>query len=367
LAAPISSSAFQIGNGLTGITALAAGRGMGMAKPANASSKNKSKNKSTTSPSSWSSSTTTTPIFNVNASLIRLEKRYEELQRAVAKAMASSDDDTSSETITTTEYIVAARALGHIDDWVPIAQLCVARPLQGDGQQKDNNEHSNNNNEYAAASSSSSSSSLLIHLVSQYCRELSQVAVIGSTRFQSIPRTLLQYAIEPETSFHKFVYDPVVKGNLEQVEGEIMTKAMAKQVLELEDLPDANGSTSQDDKSRLKSAYRKKSFQYHPDRFIGQDLSEEIASANAMEYSRVQRAYETLVSGAGGGTTGSSWYASLGGRARNEFRGPLDLIPIATAVESVIQQKVDSALIGLNPSIVQQFVARSHQLSSARK
>lgn len=200
-----------------------------------------------------------------------------------------------------------------------------------------------------------------------YRRELSHVAIIGSPRFQSIPRPLLQYAVEPEPSFRKFVYDPVVRGDLEKVEGEIMTRAMAKQVLELEDLPDANGSISPDDKSRIKSAYRTKSFQYHPDRFIGKDQSAAEAVANANAYSRVQRAYETLVSGAGGGTLGSSWYASLGGRARTDFMGPVELIPMAEAVESVQGRNVESALMGLEPSVVQEFLARSLQMSNARK
>jgi hypothetical protein len=349
---------------------LAAGRGMGMAQPdtvaGSPSNKKKSKKqssssssaKSSSSSSKFTASTGTSAVFNVNAALAQLAKRYEELEKAAdtAMALASGDEDSA---IVLSEYVVATRAAGYVDDWVPIAQICVSRGKQNAG--------SDTTTTTSDRDGADVSPSLLSSVVSQYCRELSQVAIAGSPRFQSIPRPLLQYAVEPESSFRKFVYEPVVRGNLEQVEGDIMTRAMAKQVLELEDLSDANGSTSLDDKSRIKSAYRQKSFQYHPDRFIGKDQSAEQAAFNADAYSRVQRSYETLVSGAGGGTNGSSWYASLGGRARTDFRGPIELIPIAKAVESSVQGNIESALVGLEPAVVQEFLARSQQVSNTRK
>lgn len=295
---------------------MVAGRGMGAVKP---------KKKNTKKKVAKSSSE-----FNVNASLLRLEKRYEDLQKAAAKVLASEDDVG----VVTSDYIVATRALGHIDDWVPIAQICIAR----DGED---------------------ASHLLPAVVSQYCRELSKVATVGSTLFQSIPRHLFQYSVETEASFHKFVYDPIVQGNLEQVEGEVMTKAMAKETLELKDLEEYNDN---DRKSKIKSAYRKKSFELHPDRFVGKDQSPDEAASTAIAYSRVQRAYETLSSGVVGS---SSWYASLGGRARTDFWGPIELMSLSVAAERT--KGTDSALLGLDSAIVQQFVARSQQVPSDRK
>lgn len=269
--------------------------------------------------------------LNVNASLLRLEKRYEELQKAAAKTLASEDEDGA----VTSDYVVATRALGYIDDWVPIAQICIVREDESDNVP------------------------VLPAVISQYCRELSKVAATGSTLFQSIPRHLFEYSVETEASFHKFVFDPIVQGNLEQVEGQVMTKAMAKEILELEDLSEVN---DRERKSKIKSAYRKKSFEFHPDRFVGKDLSPDETTTAANAYSSIQRAYETLSSGVVGS---SSWYASLGGRARTDFIGPVELLPLGVASEIAIG--AESALLGLDPAIVQQFVARSQQVSSSRK
>lgn len=325
---------------------------MGMAKAKNGSKKNGEK-------SSSSSNSNNTP-FNVNASLARLEKMYDSLTKANAKALQKNDDDddddaaaSSSTTasggddtdIVTTEYVVAARAAGHVADWVPIAQFCLARTAQ------------------QAARSDGVSDPLIRASVSYYCREFSHVATLGSRVFQSVPRNLLQYSVETMDSFHKHVYEPAVQGKNEGVNnGNVMTKEQARLVL---NLVNSNNNTTgsngviDDDKSEIKKRYRALSFEWHPDRFVGTDrTSEEIESA-VERYSRIKLAYDTLNSGVR--DEGKSWYQSLGGKARTDFIGPLQLLPLDAAKEVLEASGVATAISGMCPKIVQGFVTRSQQ------
>lgn len=75
------------------------------------------------------------------------------------------------------------------------------------------------------------------------------------------------------------------------------------------------------------------------------------------EFARVKQAYETLLS-AGLRHQDASWYESLGGRARTDFRF-VNLQPIAEAQQIVKSHGIQTALIGLSPSLVQNFVART--------
>jgi len=303
--------------------------------------------------------------FNVNASLLRLEKNYDDLARAAAKNLRKErhEDDDDNDDIVTTEYVVAARAHGYVSDWVPVAQICLARPAslvhEGDGV----------------------SDPLVRAAVSCYCRELSLVASQGARVFQSVPRNLMQYAVETEDSFHKHVIcavedDPRASsknGSRGKQDGEPsttkMTKQEARQVLQLPD-----GTSTTDDKSEIKQAYRKLSFQFHPDRFARgaaaaatAEQSQAQVQESADQYTRIQLAYETLTSGLRGASSSLSWYESLGGRARStDFLGPIELWPLAKAQDILQQQAalVESAVVGLDPDLVQGFVTRANSQQS---
>jgi len=269
--------------------------------------------------------------FNVNASMLRLEKKYDELTKAAAKNLRKEyeeDDD-----IITTEYVVAARAPGHVSDWVPIAQICLARPstLVSDGV----------------------ADPLVQAAVSCYCRELAFAASLGARVFQSVPRNLMQYAVETSDSFQKHVLaveeqPPSSKNGIEPR----MSKQEARTVLQLEE-------GSSDEKSEIKQQYRKLSFALHPDRFVGTERSEADIQVSKEQYARIQQAYETLSSGVRNGVE-SSWYQSLGGRARTDFVGPIELVSMSKAQE-MMPAVVESALAGLEPDFVQSFVTRSQQ------
>jgi len=263
--------------------------------------------------------------FDANASLIRLEKRYNELMINAAKQMAKDDDEvigaTTDETITS-EYVVVARskAKGGVADWVPFAQICLSRP---------ESEFDNSKEVFQA-------------VISTYCRELSHLAAFGAPVFSTVARSDLQYGIEPVDSFHKHVFEAVIEGAVEQD----MTKSLARETLGL--------GTSESDKAIIKQAYRKLSFSLHPDRVEG---NEEEKEAAAEQFGRVKLAYDTLMSGIR--QEGVSWYESLGGRARTGFVGPISLLPMSAAQEQMTQRKAEAAMVGLSTDIIQTFVARN--------
>ena len=209
--------------------------------------------------------------FDVSASLSRLEKRYDEVMLQMSKQMAKNDEDPrwassvdDGEEFITSEYVITARAEKKkgVHDWVPIAQLCISYP---------ESMYDSESKEFAEAA------------VSSYCREISYVAGMGAPVFQSIARNDVEYATEPVESFYKYVYESVVEENKDR---ENMSKAEAREILGLEDEPSA-------DKNQIKQAYRKLSFQLHPDRV---DESSDAAES-ASRFEKVQLAYETLSSG----------------------------------------------------------------------
>jgi len=309
--------------------ALFAGMGMGATK-SKKGRKNKNKSKA-------SSSTQ----FDVSASLIRLEKKYDELMLDVAKELKKEEEEAESYSsyrsgeieMITSEYVIAARASsrkGSIPDWVPIAQLCLKRP----------------ETEYTEGASDA----MVQTAISVYCRELSHLAAIGAPVFSTIARNDLQYSVESVDSFHKFVYDDVVEGKATKNSDQTMTKAEARETLGL--LKDCE-NISDITKSDIKQAYRKLSFELHPDRFKG--TPEECKEATN-QFGRVKLAYDTLSSGVR--EEGKSWYESLGGKERTGFVGPVNLLPIGAAQETMNRHKAEGALCGLDPEMVQTFVAR---------
>lgn len=280
--------------------------------------------------------------FDVNASLMRLEKRYDEILRANAKAI-QSDDDVDQDDIATTEYIIAARSAKASDaksvaDWVPVAQICIARPLRD------------------AESSEGVADDSVQAVVSHYCREIFHAATLGSPMFRSLPRNEIQYSVETLDSFHKHVYETIVdrKKESNKVEGEAMSKIEARVVLKLED--------DVDDMSIIKQAYRSLSFELHPDRLVMKDMCPEEVRSASKEYARVKLAFETLSSGVR--KNQGSWYESLGGRARTDFL-PISLMSLEKAKDYMRRVKMESAVVGLDSEIIQTFVIRNQAASKS--
>jgi hypothetical protein len=257
------------------------------------------------------------------------------------------DPPTASPSMLTSEYVVAARTAVPksttlnqqqqqqqqqprrvVPDWVPIAQLCLRRP----------------ESEYQDGASDE----MVQIAISAYCRELYHVAVFGAPVFSTMARNQLQYSVESVESFRKYVYEEVVEGKSNQNKDETMTKAEAREILRL---TNTNPDTTTGD---IKQAYRKLSFDLHPDRFQGTPTECEHAT---QQFTRVKLAYETLSSGVRG-QEGISWYESLGGRARTGFVGPINLLPLVAAQEHMTGRKAEGAITGLDPTLVQSFVAR---------
>jgi hypothetical protein len=182
--------------------------------------------------------------------------------------------------------------------------------------------------------------------ISLYCREISQAAVFGSPKFRDVPRQDMLYSYESVDSFHKYVYD-----NIKGFKGDgTMTKAEARRVLKLED--------NVSDMTEVKQSYRKLSFQLHPDRFVGVDRTDEEETLHNHEFSQVKMAYETLSSGNVNGSRGS-WYQSLGGRSRTDFSGAIDLRSIDEARALLDAARQETAIVGLDPDLVQMFIVRN--------
>jgi hypothetical protein len=264
--------------------------------------------------------------FDVNASISRLEKKYDELMLASAKKIARDDEDPrwasadANEDKITSEFVVAARSQSKrgVDDWVPIAQICIAYP----------------ESEYQPESKE-----ILESSISSYCRELSHVASFGAPIFSTVARSDIEYSAEPTDSFHKFVYDAVV----EEGDNKTMSKKAAREILELDD--------KSSDRSEIKKAYRSLSFKLHPDRISGKDSDE-----SSTNFEQVQLAYETLTSGIR--EENKSWYESLGHRSRTDFH-KIILSSLTDAKRKLKEKNISAAMIGLDPDLVQSFVARN--------
>ena len=336
--------------------AAAGGGGMGMATKPKGKNKGggggkKDKKKSSSQP------------YDVSAALIKNEKLYEELMVENTKALMNDDDNDgnlySSDIDLTTEYIIAARAkpgggtsssssFAGASDWVPVAQLCIVRSISQDDNKHDDHE--------------SVMESTLTAAVSYFCREINSLGCLSApSAFKSLPRNNVEYGIEPIESFMKHVYEDVIEGKKggDTTNGSgsngssssnSMSKAQAREILELE-----VGIT---DTVMIKTAYKKQSFKYHPDR-----ISEEDKAASSDDrFHQIIQAYETLNSGVrnkvsvNGGQ--HSWYASLGGRERNDFLGPITLLSMDKA-GALCNKAFKSAVVGIDPDLTMAFVARN--------
>jgi hypothetical protein len=365
-----------------------AGRGMGMGKapPASSSSsprggskKKKSKKKpGGTAPGASPPAASSAP-FDVAASVLRLEKKYDRLLLEASRRLAADelrrdqDEDECGEgggaaLLPAREFVVAARDGDLLPDWVPIAQLLL---VGGDDSclQSRRLDPSDGPGGRDRAQ--------VRRAVSAYRRELHHVAGLSSGLFRSVPRHRLRYAAEPADSFYRHVYERVSPAAAPPPDGRFMSGAEARKVLGL-----SEGGTLRD----LKLQYRRRSLECHPDRVRHQqppsqreeEEDEEgssspattsgsaaatAASAAAEEFGRVKLAYETLLGGGSVRREGSTWYESLGGRGRSEFAA-VPLLPAAPdgppgPSGDGLGAGLEAALAGLDPELVQSFVARS--------
>ncbi len=314
-----------------------AGMGMGIASTKKKKGGSKKKKKSGSSVGS---------TFDVAKSMLKSEKLYDELLKEAGKI--SDEDHPDFGKFITSEYVIAARlspnenkvsipGAASIADWVPVAQLCLTRPIEYDYEEESEHEKIRLNN-----------------AISYYCREISYVATLGSSLFKSIPRNLIQYSAEDIDSFYKFVYEDVIEGkNSDEKNDNVMTKAQARKVLELDE--------NCNDMSVIKQAYRKMSMKLHPDRFAGieRTIEEEERTNNA--FAMVKIAYESLNSGvrSSTGSKARSWYESLGGRSRTDFTIINQLVSVPKAKEDLLSKNHKCAIAGLNPETVMAFVTRN--------
>ncbi|KAL7507902.1 hypothetical protein ACHAXN_004994 [Cyclotella atomus] len=313
----------------------AAGMGMGT-KPSSKGMGKKSKDKKGTS------------SFDVAKALIKSEKRYDELLAEFNKANAAADYEDDMIDIAT-EYIVAARCkpgsspASAASDWIPVAQVCVVRPIHGED---------NDDGELDLSVPTA---------VSFYCREIFHAACRASpSTFQSLPRNHVEYSVEPYHSFIKYVYDEVIEGKSsgggsfeENGATVVMTKAKAREILML----DAGCK----DLSVIKQSYKRLMFELHPDRFANEGNTQEERDAASNRFLAVKVAYETLASGGVRVTEANgqakSWYASLGGKDRSEFY-PIELMSMDKA-SALCNKAFKAAVAGVDPDVSMAFIARN--------
>jgi hypothetical protein len=320
--------------------------------------------------------------YDVAKAWIKSQKLYDELMSESTRAFNAASDDGGDDDVAdlTTEYIVAARcraegngsgnngngnlALRYASDWIPVAQMCVTRPIQPEDSGGTGDEMMRSLPVRAA--------------VSYYCREIFHAATLASPALKSLPRNLVEYSAEPYDSWIRHVYKDVIKGESsdsyvdESTGAKVgMTKGRAREVLGLE--------AGCADASVIKSAYKRESMACHPDRFVNTDKTREEVDGYTERFALVKMAYEALNSGVrdennggngGGGAGGgamngrSSWYESLGGRSRTDFSGPIDLMPMEKA-GSLCNKAFRSAVIGLDPDLTNAFVLRNQASATA--
>jgi hypothetical protein len=330
--------------------------------------------------------------FDVAKSWTKLQKSYDEvMSESNTNSKTNGDDDEWDESTMeiTTEYIVTARcksgsspssssassdntnnsAYRSSSDWIPVAQVCIVRPIHMEETEKNGAHHKGIATPPQAT-------------ISYYCREISYAATLAAPILKSLPRNLIEYGYEPIDSFMKFVYgdvitgktaDSYVNGDNEKVK---MTKSNARQILQLEE-----GCI---DAALIKRSYKKLSMAYHPDRFINSDKTKEEIEESTHQFTLVKMAYEALNSGVRSSTNGSdgdgvvngddgssssfstrrsSWYESLGGKSRTEFVGPIELLSSEKA-SALCNKAFKCGVIGLDQDITMAFVVRNHQAAA---
>ena len=189
----------------------------------------------------------------------------------------------------------------------------------------------------------------------KFCAETAAKGAFGSVDAQD-----LEYAIEPINDFFEYVHDAVFERKDKPVEeGGVMDRGLARTTLGLEGGEDA---------AAVKKAYRKMTMKYHPDRFVGSTDAEK--EEGTVLFNAAVKAYEALTSGGAEHTASGSWYESLGMKSgRTEFKKIEPTLPVAEPVkpagegeegeeEKVVEFEWQAAVRGLDPEVVNFFVAR---------
>lgn len=300
--------------------------------------------------------------YDVAKAMIKSEKLYDELLAESTRAL-NSDEWDEDEMDITSEYIITARgtpgaamkkeaagALACASDWIPVAQVCVVRPVSYEEQTDD--DCGGMHPSVRAA-------------VSYYRREINYASTLAAPALKSLPRNIIEYGVEPVDSFVKYVYEDVIEGKAVESfddgsgSGEKvgMTKSKAREILGIE--------AGCKDAAVIKGAYKKQSMALHPDRFVTSDKTKEEIDQSSQQFALVKMAYEALNSGVrngdgngNGSGAPSSWYESLGGKSRTEFVGPIRLLS-AEEANALCNKAFRSAVVGLDPELTMSFVARN--------
>jgi len=231
-----------------------------------------------------------------------------------------------------TEWIVAARVregqpvVPMLTDWVPVATIV------------------------ALAHEQATHNLARETVVGQLKKEISECVHLVSASLRSVDRDGLEYALEPVDSFSSHVMDRSKYEKHDDL---------------YRDLGLEPGATPRE----IKTAYRKIAAQCHPDTFATRPEGQEEAAARLK---KAQDAY-TILGGGVGTDNEDSWYASLGGRARTDFSGPL-------STKGHTQKRLGQelplegggfrlALAPLKPEMAQEFLFRNashHRVAMAK-
>tara|TARA_B110001452_G_scaffold159595_1_gene132802 strand:+ start:1067 stop:2131 length:1065 start_codon:yes stop_codon:yes gene_type:complete len=187
-------------------------------------------------------------------------------------------------------------------------------------------------------------SELAPQAVGSLCREVYEAGAQSIPALRKAPVQSIEYAFETISSFETHVCDGLL--------GRSERREEAAKTLSLEVSASAG---------EVKKAHRKLMLELHPDRFVGDDEGAAAAQAKMLE---VQNAYEQLGGGMGGAH--GSWYASIGGKARVDFSGPLTKEQLGPLGKARVGQEMDVTLGGwragvypMQPDITREFVTRN--------
>merc|ERR1712228_289835 len=216
---------------------------------------------------------------------IKQEKgRVEELEGEQSADDAENNEEPESRP-TFTEYTLSLRleqglsgeAADSFSDWVPVALLQLKCAAAGDPI------------------------ALVPQVVGACCREVLECGCQALPALRKAPRSAVQYSYEPFDPWNTHVYEGLFH-RAEQVSEAVKVLGIDK------------GATS----AEVKKAHRKLMMELHPDRFVDDATG---AAAAQEQMLQVQKAYEQLGGGVGGAS--ESQYASVGGKARVDFSGPI--------------------------------------------